>query len=88
MSHVAAAGCGLCACPLGGLLLLHHKPCLLISSHARPVLVKGMHGVGIGAPLLLVLLLLLVGQGRVVYLTLLCPLPHVVGTQCRGGGVG
>ena len=73
-----------CACPLGGLLLLHHKPCLLTSSHARPVLVKGMHGVGIGAPLLLVLLLLLVGQGRVVYLTLY----HVVGTQCRGGGVG
>ena len=72
-----------CACPLGGLLLLHHKPCLLTSSHARPVLVKGMHGVGIGAPLLLVLL---VGQGRVVYLTLLCPLPHVVGTQCRGVG--
>ena len=35
--------------------LLHRESCLLTSSQTRPVKVKGMHGAGRGAPLLLLL---------------------------------
>ena len=50
--------------------LLHREPCQLSGSHTRPIHFEGVYGLGRGSPLLLVLLLCLlllpVGQGRVV----------------------
>ena len=67
--------------------LLHREPCQLIGSLTHLIHFEGVYGLARGSPLLLVLLLLLpVGQGRVAYTSPICTPPHGGQIQSWGGG--